>query len=552
MRAALILAAATSAYAQFHGRGHGYGGHHGWNNMPGRDWQDVPSSGNTTFTQLTDHNDPSVGTFAQFYFYDTTHWKGPGSPVILFTPGEIAAAGYASYLTINRTTGVLAAEIGAAVIVLEHRYWGTSSPYTELTTANMTYLTLDNSIKDLTYFANTAKLPFAHHGSNAADVPWILMGGSYSGALTAWTESVAPGTFWAYWASSAVVEAISDFWSYFLPVELGMPKNCSSDVHLVIDYMDGVLNSGNESEIYELKDMFGLTNVTHNDDFMGVLENGPWQWQSNQFSSGKKCNDIISHLALISFPDPNGPFYEWCDAVEGVTNATNSTVRPGPEGVGLEKALAGYATWIKNFIPGTCEASGYAEFNGTNNTYCFNTYDATSPQFTDLALDNVYNRQWNWMLCNEPFGYWQDGAPDGTPSLVSRLIDADYWVRQCDLWFPTGPNGETYGIAKGKTEADTNAYTGGWDDRNSTRLLYVNGGYDPWRDATVSADIRPGGPLESTEEVPVLIVPGGFHTSDLQTANGAANASVKAVIDQGLAQMVEWVGEFPKRRHWSA
>jgi hypothetical protein len=41
--------------------------------------------------------------------------------------------------------------------------------------------------------------------------PWVLTGGSYSGALAAWTESIAPGTFWAYHASSAPVEAIYDF-----------------------------------------------------------------------------------------------------------------------------------------------------------------------------------------------------------------------------------------------------------------------------------------------------------------------------------------------------
>ena len=177
----------------------------------------------------------------------------------------------------------MAEKIGAATIVLEHRYWGTSTPYTDLTTANMTYLTLDNAIHDLTYFAQKANLPFAHHGSsNAHAVPWVLMGGSYSGALSAWTESVAPGTFWAYHASSAPTEAISDYWGYFLPVQEGMPKNCSKDVSLVIDHMDTVLTTGTAEEIHDLKAMFGLQNVTHNDDFMGVLENGPWLWQSNQ------------------------------------------------------------------------------------------------------------------------------------------------------------------------------------------------------------------------------------------------------------------------------
>lgn len=151
------------------------------------------------------------------------YWKGPGSPVILFTPGEVNASRYTSYLTTNRTTGVLAEKIGAATIVLEHRYWGFSSPSEDLTTENLKYLTLNNSIHDLTYFANNVKLPFAtHFSSNAAAVPWVLMGGSYSGALSAWTASVAPGTIWAYQASSAPVQAVSDYWGYFLPVQEGM------------------------------------------------------------------------------------------------------------------------------------------------------------------------------------------------------------------------------------------------------------------------------------------------------------------------------------------
>ncbi|KAK3670459.1 hypothetical protein LTR78_009700 [Recurvomyces mirabilis] len=553
------LTAAATAAAQWHGgagggwqgghgggwqghgngNGNGYGGHQGWQHGPpgGGDVAPLPPSstrGNTTFTQLTDHNNPDVGTFQQFYMWDTTYYKGPGSPIILFTPGEVNASAYTSYLGINRTTGVLAQEIGAAVIVIEHRYWGASSPYTELTTANMTYLTLDQAVHDFTYFANNVKLPFAKPGSNAKEVPWVWIGGSYSGALAAWIESVDPGTIWAYLASSAPVEAISDYWAYFLPVQEGMPQNCSSDVNLVIEHMDTILTTGSAAEILELKTMFGLQNVTHNDDFMNVLENGPWLWQSNQFYTGYSG------------------FFQWCDAIEGMTNATNTTVRPGPEGVGLEKALAGYASWVNTtFLPGYCETYGYDVFNGTYNTYCFNTYDPTSPIFTDTSLANTFNRQWEWMLCNEPFGYWQDGAPQGRSTLVSRLVDANYWIRQCGLYFPT-EDGQTYGIANGKTEAQENSYTGGWYIDNSTRLLYVNGGYDPWREASVSSELRPGGPLQSTEQVPVNIVPGGFHTSDLVTANGKANTTVQAVIDKNVAQMAAWVAEWPKGWHWLA
>lgn len=45
--------------------------------------------GNSTFRQLIDHNNPKLGTFSQFYYYTTEYYKGPGSPIIFFTPGEI-------------------------------------------------------------------------------------------------------------------------------------------------------------------------------------------------------------------------------------------------------------------------------------------------------------------------------------------------------------------------------------------------------------------------------------------------------------------------------
>lgn len=37
--------------------------------------------GNGTFDQHIDHANPSLGTFKQRFYYNTTWWGGPGSPV---------------------------------------------------------------------------------------------------------------------------------------------------------------------------------------------------------------------------------------------------------------------------------------------------------------------------------------------------------------------------------------------------------------------------------------------------------------------------------------
>jgi hypothetical protein len=101
--------------------------------------------------------------------------------------------------------------------------------------------------------------------------PWVQVGGSYSGALAAWTEKIAPGTYWAYHASSAPVQAVYDYWSYFLPIQNGMPKNCSRDFERIVDYIDGLIAAKNTTEINRLKAMFRLQGLSHDDDFAGYV-----------------------------------------------------------------------------------------------------------------------------------------------------------------------------------------------------------------------------------------------------------------------------------------
>ena len=145
------------------------------------------------------------------------------------------------------------------------------------------------------------------------------------------------------------------------------------------------------------------------------------------------------------------------------------------------------------------------------------------------------------LLCNEPFEWWQNGAPPGHPSLVSRLVDVDYWRLQCAYWFPE----KTYDIATdGASAATVNQRTGGWAVTNTTRLMQANGEWDPWRDATVSSVFRPGGPQPGTPDNPVHVIPHGTHCSDLYLQNWDANAGLRAIVEEEVAQIQTWVGEF--------
>lgn len=150
-------------------------------------------------------------------------------------------------------------------------------------------------------------------------------------------------------------------------------------------------------------------------------------------------------------------FFEMCDTIEGArdvtvndvyVNATNTTTSNGstatgtrtnipplydnstsPEvpssGIGLEKALANFGAWYKNeelpggkngfrhrgcclvLTPPACADLGYPEWADPLSVGCYNSHNASSPTFTDWSVEGRWDRQWVWMLCNEPFAFWQ-------------------------------------------------------------------------------------------------------------------------------------------------
>ncbi|TDL23893.1 hypothetical protein BD410DRAFT_720031 [Rickenella mellea] len=454
------------------------------------------------FDQLIDHNNPSLGTFKQ-RFWHTYEYYEPGGPIIFFTPGEVAADGYQGYLTNLTINGLIAQQQNGSTIVLEHRFFGLSYPKDDLTVESLSVLNIQQAIDDVEYFAKSVKLPMPGGDQVTPDTsPWIMIGGSYSGALTSWTMVTKPGLFWAGYASSATVECIEWFWQYFEPIRQFMPQNCSADVQAVIKHIDDTFTSGNATMIDEIKNLFGLGNVTHLDDVAGALRYNLFDWQALQPSSGP------------------GLFDTFCDKLE-VHNGVSA-----PEyGWGVDIALNAWGSyWTDTYYEILC--------GDDNAEDCLGTYNSSDPYWTNTAKGNDY-RAWTWIVCNE-IGLVQEGAPEGTPSIVTRLLKPSYDERQCTYWFP-----EIYpdGPRPPKTNA-TNSKTQGWDVAID-RLFFANGKRDPWRDATVSSDFHM---RQSTSSQPIA-VSDGFHCSDLLTNNNV-DSSVDAVQKQGLAAMKTWLAQW--------
>ncbi|KAG8896042.1 hypothetical protein FRC01_012063, partial [Tulasnella sp. 417] len=469
------------------------------------------------FDQLIDHNNPSRGTFKQRYFFTDELWTQQGAPIVISTPGEQSADGFDTELTSPASLQrAVMMNLGAAGVVLEHRYYGQSSPYKTLSKANLKYLTVDQAIADLTYFSTHAKLPWAKKAttSHPDKVPWVNLGCSYPGVLSAYTQKKYPNLFAAAWASSAPVQAQGDFWQYFEPIEEGMPKNCSKDVAAAIKAIDQTLLHGSQAEKQQLKELFGLFNLK-DDDFAQTLVYPMYSWQSMQASS-------------YAFSGEDW-FFFFCDAIE---TYPDGKIEMSAKGVGMPNALNNYAKFMKTYYAPGC---GAAQGGG-----CYTTYDYNAGMYKDWSVGNLWNRQWFWMVCNE-FGWFQDGDPGNYSSIVSSLVTVNYKLRECNHMFPNADG--TLGNYHPNTYGTNSKHGGGWNIR-ANNLFVVNGEFDPWRSASLSSRWAPK--FRNTAHQLVEVVKGGHHCWDWNLYGAIYDPDVKRVVDKGVKTVRGWVKDWYK------
>jgi lysosomal Pro-X carboxypeptidase len=109
--------------------------------------------------------------------------------------------------------------LGALVVALEHRFYGESQPFDNLSNDNLRYLTSEQaydadllrltiySLADLAVFIQWVK----SQTDDADNSPVVTFGCSYSGALAAWFRMKYPTVTIGSIASSAPVQAVLVF-----------------------------------------------------------------------------------------------------------------------------------------------------------------------------------------------------------------------------------------------------------------------------------------------------------------------------------------------------
>lgn len=138
--------------------------------------------------------------------------------MIVLQSGETSVTDRLPYLQKGIVYELAKATNGVGVI-LEHRYYGTSFPTPDLSTKNLRFLTTEQALADQAYFSQHIKFPgLEQHDLTASKAAHIAYGGSYAGAFVAFLRKTYPDIYFGAIASSAVTDAIWDYWSYYSPV----------------------------------------------------------------------------------------------------------------------------------------------------------------------------------------------------------------------------------------------------------------------------------------------------------------------------------------------
>ena len=320
------------------------------------------------FDQYIDHNDKTKGTFKQLYYEILDNVIGQPKAVILKIGSEsskLAPGGKDDFIQ------VLAKKFNATCLTLQHRFFGESFPFSDTSYESLSLLNVDQAIEDLaefrTFYATSKKL----------DVPWLLVGGSYPGLLSAYTRKIHPELFQAAISSSGVVQAINNFTDFDLQDAISMGQECASVVrqtrfkidHLMVTDKDYLLNLFNATSLSSEPELFG--------NFIGELFTLSLQY---------------GHLSELCGPLVDAHY------------------------LGQDTVMA-LAKYTKGFF---AQNYGFAESYSTD--------------FMKKPIIGAESnaRCWFWMTCNE-VAYWQIYA--GRLSLRSPAVTQEAFENQCQRVF---------------------------------------------------------------------------------------------------------------------
>ncbi|XP_072247877.1 thymus-specific serine protease [Leuresthes tenuis] len=389
--------------------------------------------------QPMDHfNRQKVNTFPQKFFVNEAYWQRPDGPVFLFIGGEGPIFKF-DVLAGHHVD--MAKEHGALLLAVEHRFYGDSINPDGLKTENLADLSSQQALADLAVFHQYICESFSLSRRNT----WISFGGSYSGALSAWFRGKFPSLVYGAVASSAPVKAKLDFSAYNNVVGLslkneavGGSEKCLAKVREAFTAVEAALMGGNSSQV------------------------------ARDFSCCQIPKDLDDQIELV----------------QNLADIVMGTVQYNEEGVFMSiKDLCGVMTNTSEKYVQHMEAYDRLVklsqiYHSTTEEHCLDiSHEKTLKDLMDTSLHTGrrVERQWTYQTCTE-FGFYQTCEDTTCPFSGMSTLQAQ--TELCAMVFGISQHSLAARIAF------TNSYYGG-DDPNTHRVLYINGGIDPWKELSM-------------------------------------------------------------------
>ncbi|KAG8431555.1 hypothetical protein GDO86_018247 [Hymenochirus boettgeri] len=420
-------------------------------------------------------------TFKQRYLVSDTHWKNPGGPILFYTGNE------GDITLFCNNTGFMwdiAEELGAMLVFAEHRYYGESMPFGDLSFSDpkhLNYLTSEQALADFAVLLRYIKTTI----SGAQDSPVIALGGSYGGMLAAWFRMKYPDVVVGAIASSAPIWQFEDL----------VP--CNTYYQIVTNDFK---NSGPGCSESVRNSWAAINRMAETSDGL--------QWLSGVFhlcSPLKTKEDVISFkgwlsetwvsLAMVDYPYaanfleplPAWPIQVVCKFLKNPNGGDKELLQ------NIYQAVNVY-------------------YNYTSDAECLNTSQTASGSLGDQG--------WNYQACTEMvMPFCSDGVTD--------MFEAQTW----DFQAYSDECYKQWGV-RPRSSWITTVY-GGKNITSHSNILFSNGGLDPW---------SAGGVKESlSESLVAIVIPEGAHHLDLRSNNANDPKSVLGARALEVEYMKKWI-----------
>jgi pimeloyl-ACP methyl ester carboxylesterase len=433
------------------------------------------------FDQVLDHFTATDGRTWQQRYSENLEFYVEGGPVFIMIGGEAEASwGWLKYGQWFKW----AQQHGAAMFLLEHRFYGASAPTEDMSTENMVYLSSRQGLQDLAHFITAMNTKYSFTSKA------ITFGGSYPGSLSGWMRLKFPNLIQGSVASSGPVLAQLDFQEYLQVVMDALDTTgpgCNVALEEAIVTIQAMLES--EDSWGELASLFTTctpldgTNDMDVKSFMElVIDNLAGIVQYN----GLQNQDIFSVCAIL----------------------TDETV-----GSPLER-LAAVNTLMLSEAGAEC---------------LDHTYEAFLNQITDVHWSGTGFdwRPWLYQTCTE-FGWYQTTNQES--GIYGSLLDLGFFEKWCQDAF--GPSFTHEAMEKHMLA--TNIEYGGINPDESN-VVFVHGTIDPWHAMGILDDI--------SSSATSIFIEGTSHCNDMYGDRGDDSedlTSARLKIGELVAQ---WVGQ---------